>query len=713
MNIKRILVMVTVTASAAAFFAFGCGGGGSNSTSTGTTGSLTEAVEIASQVSLVEAQDVAAASLTAPLKGFKALLSKAAPTSGAYVDDPLNMWVDDSSMQALDLINEILCSFDQTGYADMVGQGPYLAIVSFTDCASDSTDKSSDVGNQSSSEIEELETWTVESSLADGVQTVKAWIPTSEQMGPGEEIKMVIHAKATITAGVSDENPFGLFRMDFAMLDEAETTPYANIYLESVETSDGQVELQFSMTGADGSPMANFAESVHVVMDADGTTGHASAAHQFEDEASGYSEDVAYNVAFDENKYLSSKGEGTDSCLDRKNFDSYIYRYGVYKADGSRLDSSNPGFSVKYDNGGELVWGFAGYYGIWLPEEVTLESGLTLTRADGSASSGLTYTTVVAPGKLMIHTKDSDVLGSFLDDTFYYWDNANFIVTWNGTNLVKTQEEMCDENGCQQTDIEDEAVALVAGSWVSFWKDGLGSIFFEVPAGGLSNSTVVGIDKSVIATAEDVGDDPIQLFCFNSCLQPNLTADQLSWIESPFFPDSFDLAAPYIYTLDPADMTLKGAADAEIAPVAGLTAAEVMGWGASSGPMVTSTAGMADTGAVWSADTYYSWETGIQSWNKFAGLIDESGNPVAFDPPTMFAYTHTDGEKYMLDYSGFGELNGVPWSRIEGTDLWVPLFSIPDGMEVTANNVTYYVRALEGSQRMQELDLSQCSELET
>ncbi|MBI2974558.1 MAG: hypothetical protein HYY43_03095, partial [Deltaproteobacteria bacterium] len=378
MNIKRILVMVTVTASAAAFFAFGCGGGGSNSTSTGTTGSLTEAVEIASQVSLVEAQDVAAASLTAPLKGFKALLSKAAPTSGAYVDDPLNMWVDDSSMQALDLINEILCSFDQTGYADMVGQGPYLAIVSFTDCASDSADKSSDVGNQSSSEIEELETWTVESSLADGVQTVKAWIPTSEQMGPGEEIKMVIHAKATITAGVSDENPFGLFRMDFAMLDEAETTPYANIYLESVETSDGQVELQFSMTGADGSPMANFAESVHVVMDADGTTGHASAAHQFEDEASGYSEDVAYNVAFDENKYLSSKGEGTDSCLDRKNFDSYIYRYGVYKADGSRLDSSKPGFSVKYDNGGELVWGFAGYYGIWLPEEVTLESGLTL-----------------------------------------------------------------------------------------------------------------------------------------------------------------------------------------------------------------------------------------------------------------------------------------------------------------------------------------------
>lgn len=689
-NLKGAMVAVAMT-----LFWSACGGGGGSDS---TSGGLTTGTEIASQVALVDAQDVAPASLSAPIsKAFSAFLSKAAPTSGAYVTDPLNMWVDDDSMKALDLINEILCSFDQTAYAEMVDQGDYNAIISVTDCQSSSTDKSSDSGNQSSTETEELETWTVNSSLVDGVQIVKAWINMSEDMGPGgDELKMMIHAKATITEGISAANPFGVFRIDLEMMDVSETTVYSSGYLESLNNDDGLVELQFSMTGTNQFPVN---ESVHVLMNADSSSGNASAQHQFGEYESG-----SFDVAFNDQLYLASEREGESRCLDRKNFDSYVFRYGVYKADGSRLALENPGFSIKYEGNGQTYWGFASYYGIWLPNEVSLVSGLSLIKADGSGS-GATYTTVVADGKLVKHTKDSAVLGDFLNDTLYYWNNGNYKVEWDGTNFTITGQEQCNENGCQQSDASG-TVAVEAGQWLNFWKDGLGGIAMEVPGGGLSSATAVHVDKAVLASKEDLNGTVMTLYCYMNCLPANLTNDQLNG--NPFLDESNDVESPYVYTIDPSDMTLRYGGE----PVVPVTGTEAFNWGVQSGAMITDTSALASPWEIWGQSTYYTWETGTSNWNKFSGLIDSNGSQVVFDPPYKLSYTHaTDGKKYMLDYAGFGELHGIPYQQVEGTNMWMPLLTIPDGSEVTAEGSTYYVRALEGAQKMQDLDVSACGTL--
>lgn len=678
-----------------------CGGSGSGSSN----GGLTNGVEIASQVSLVKPQDVVAASLAAPLpKGLKALLSKAVPTGGAYVEDPLNMWVYDGSMEALDMVNEILCQFDQTAYAQMIGEGDYIALIDFAKCNMKSADKSSTQGNQSAgSTTEELETWIVNSSIVDGVQIVKAWIETTEDMGPnGETADVVIHAKATITEGMSDENPFGVFRIDFQMFTETEA--FMQGYLESLNNSNGMVELQMSMAG----DMMGV-QAVHVVMDADGNTGNAYAEQQF-----GNDEGGSYNVAFDENHYLASKGEGTEICLDRKNFNYIVYRYGVYNEDGSRLDLENPGFSVKYETDDEMFWGFADYYGIWLPKDIELVSGLTVNRATNDSSSGEEYTTIVAPGKLVKHTKGAAELGDFLNDVLYFWDEesqTNYMVEWDGSIFNIVGQEECDENGCQKLEAEG-TIEISPGDWVNFWRDGFGGIFFVAPEEELTDNTEVQIDKTTIATAADVGDEAVTFYCYTGCLSPNLTTEQLNG--DPFLLDKTEeqLEDPYVYIIDPLDMTLTHAGE----PVVPAPDAESFDWGVQSGAMLTDTSELLSIWDGWGQDIYYTWETGTNNWNKFAGLIDSDGNQVVFDPPYKLNYTHVydDGtsDKFMLDYAGFGELNGMPWEQVEGTDMWQPLLTIPDGSEVTADDVTYYVRALEGEQRMMELDLSDCGELE-
>jgi hypothetical protein len=103
-------------------------------------------------------------------------------------------------------------------------------------------------------------------------------------------------------------------------------------------------------------------------------------------------------------------------------------------------------------------------------------------------------------------------------------------------------------------------------------------------------------------------------------------------------------------------------------------------------------------------------------WNKYTGLVDADGAMVVFDPPISLNYVHLEnGIKYHLEYSGFGELQGIPWMQIEGTDRWYPEITIPDGSEAITDdglNTPYYVKGLEAEQKMSEVDEANCSTLE-
>jgi hypothetical protein len=132
---------------------------------------------------------------------------------------------------------------------------------------------------------------------------------------------------------------------------------------------------------------------------------------------------------------------------------------------------------------------------------------------------------------------------------------------------------------------------------------------------------------------------------------------------------------------------------------------------------------------------FYVWETGPNTWNHFVTVRDSGGTPVRFDPPLQVQYIHSqptvtapdnkyDGVTFFLEYSGFGDLHGIPGKCVDidtsldadcsqsGTNKairWVPEFSIPRAdaagnltelRDVAQPTITYFVKALETEQRL-------------
>ena len=70
-----------------------------------------------------------------------------------------------------------------------------------------------------------------------------------------------------------------------------------------------------------------------------------------------------------------------------------------------------------------------------------------------------------------------------------------------------------------------------------------------------------------------------------------------------------------------------------------------------------------------------------------------------------------------MDIYAFLELHGIPYEQLEVDDEsdyehWVATFVIPDGTEVTADDVSYYTKAMTVEKLMAELDASECNDLQ-
>lgn len=668
-------------------------------------------LEIASQLSLVEAQDVASSPTISAGKAIS-LLSKAisSDTSTSYYTDPLNVYVHDGSMEALDTINEILCMFDQTKYADisLVNKGAYIALVDAKSCKK-SEDKSDTQNNQSSgADADELEIWTVISERASdsAPQIIKVWL--EEKARDEYDVDKLIQVKGTIFEAASDSNPFGIFRLDLKFNSPSTGEQLSIGYLEAIERDDGQVEFQFSMDDPKG------VMATHVVMNADGSDGKAFT--QFTGGSDGEFETKVFQVAYDASHFRRDDGTN-DKCLDRVNFDTKVFRYGVYNEDGSRLTLEHPGFGIKAESGGIQYYGFAGYHGIWLPEELGITNGMTVTRSnnDGDTSS---YLVMDAPGKLMRHSKIAITLGDILNNTLYYWNEStctNYKAKWNGTNFVKFASEVLSTDGPSTwSNFAEEVINLNANGWYNFWRDGIGSLNLVRDGSALSNATVLIADSQEIVAPSDLASGDITLYCFNDCVKAEITAAQINRLngESPYFNYTEGAQSAYEYTFNTSDMTLRYGGNAvkladSITDLFGPNS-----WGINSGPMVDSLAGIVNSWDLWQAATYYTWETGPNDWNHYRGLT-LNGEAVQFDPPVNLDYAHVaSGDRYYLDFSGFGELNGIPWVEDVEAGRWYPEITIPDGASaVDINDVTYYIRALEMEQRMTEVAGANCSTL--
>jgi hypothetical protein len=133
---------------------------------------------------------------------------------------------------------------------------------------------------------------------------------------------------------------------------------------------------------------------------------------------------------------------------------------------------------------------------------------------------------------------------------------------------------------------------------------------------------------------------------------------------------------------------------------------------------------------------YYTWQTGPNQWNQSAWLTT-GGAIVPLDPPQNLSYTVPTGARYgsysglpiLLQFDGFGNLEGIPGSCVSSTNnapvncnvngaMYVPVFSIPDGTTLTLPGRTgaptpLIVKAMNGEILLNSLGsgASQCSSM--
>ena len=134
---------------------------------------------------------------------------------------------------------------------------------------------------------------------------------------------------------------------------------------------------------------------------------------------------------------------------------------------------------------------------------------------------------------------------------------------------------------------------------------------------------------------------------------------------------------------------------------------------------------------------YYTWQTGANQWNQSLWLTT-GGRIVPFDPPQNIAYTVPTGSAFgsyaglpiLLQFNGFGNLQGIPGSCVNPTDnsaedcsvsgaSYVPTFSIPDGTTMTLPSLSgstttpLIVKALNGEILLHSLGTgaAQCSSM--
>ena len=126
---------------------------------------------------------------------------------------------------------------------------------------------------------------------------------------------------------------------------------------------------------------------------------------------------------------------------------------------------------------------------------------------------------------------------------------------------------------------------------------------------------------------------------------------------------------------------------------------------------------------------YYTWSTGTNQWNQSMWLTKTSNSSVvAFDPPQNISYTVPTGSTYgtwagktiVLQFDGFGNLQGIPSICVSPVDnsqvdcttsnsRWVTQFSIPDGATMTlpasgsTAAIPLIVKALNGEERLTNL----------
>jgi len=672
-----------------------CGGSSSGSV-TGLTGPQ--------QVTIVDSgQNVGSLRLPSNLR---------AVAGSDYETDPTRMWVRDDSMDTLETVNMILDMLSQTNYADQTNQGVYRCLVE--------EDERNEGGGERGQTGPVYEEWVVESTRANNAapQIVKFWVDQDEAMG--SEVEAIIYGLMTIEAEPSADQPLGDFTLQFKSLPASEAPTSTNYffqgYLRTIDRNDGLTEVEFYMwegdpDGAVPAGEMHIRERVHVVGNPDDDSGHAYSEYKRVANSmpgiGSWTEQAEYQMQFNSDyvALMDVTNGNTIDVKDRNDFDTYVYRYGLYdNVTEARIDQLS-GFPIEDASGN---YGWAGFHGIWFPEDVSVTNGMTVYRRSYSTDTLTPYTVVVVPGRLEKRTRSSITLGDIVDEDMQMFDpsaGTEIMVRYTGTDFL----HVANRSGNSWTSIAPVSIAgsFTTGEWLHFWSHARGSVEFTWPA-TLNNSVpaYVWSSQTINADSAELAAGNLTLNGYFQMLKSDITSNQANFVgaETPYLPDATGVAAgnqTYVFDKTTLMLTLGGN---DVNFLEGVTATSGPGMhGLHCGPLFENA--LASFNDIPTETTTYNWNIGANEWNQLRTLKDSAGAYVAFTPPLRFNYTHSevgsafDGRSFYLEWDGTN-LHGMPYNEDPNDNRWYPAFNIPTSTTLTENSNTYKVKQLEGEQIM-------------
>jgi hypothetical protein len=682
-----------------------CGGGGGGGSSSGDGSGSVSGLSMPNQLSVTAAQSESTTSGVISGAMVDNPDNPGFPSDSAYQTDEANTYVYDRSMGPLQLVNEILCSIEQTAADQMVNQGAYVALVNADKCRQgENQSGASQGGTQGSSsskqEATNYERWTVISSRADNSspQKVQIWIPAEDGSEGGETGAII--GEGTIRESPSGDKQFGDFTLNFKGEDPSTGTTTMKGTLETVDDPQDRPRFQLinlggqALAGNGGAPFKFDQRAAVRFDDASGDSGRAvtKSVEGFDEDDDGSisaSEERTseYAVAYNTDYFLREETTTSDKvCTDRTSYDTQVWRYNLYHnadrtfggeqvAAGDRV-KLNTGLPFVYeDASGNKTFGHVGYWGVWLDS-----ASLTVADLDGKQitedsfgdqGGTSTYTVNVGPGKLHKRTKQTSSLDKLEGMDFYWYGDpdgsgstyqqGDYLLevlnkNSNGYKVYATGSVTWRESGPATSDITDVDVTPSTSNDqpLFFWADALGG---EVRIGYNNGVNVVFYAEETLDAGDLGSSGPIvsgtQLKCYTRCPRGGISSSPQTKSDL-FYSGSLtnnSTTNSWTYTVDVQNGTIRLLDDqngqAVVDVPAGINWDNVDSWyqdGIWSDQMVPNSVSINDVWAVSDQDVSYSWETGTQSWNRQVVVTDSGGSALSFDRPLRLAYTYESGD---------------------------------------------------------------------
>ncbi|MHB8623235.1 MAG: hypothetical protein ACYC9J_07950 [Sulfuricaulis sp.] len=688
-------------------------------------------------------------------------LGYAAPSAtSAYMTDTQDSYVQDQTGKGIKQVNSIMCYLGAMAPDAMVNQGNYIALVDQTKCGGNQDSASNSGSNSSGSTASQYDTATVNSSRTSNTDPMigKIWVDQNQQ---GQQQTIFVHASAT--AAPTSTNPYGVFRMDYCGAAASGGACMFNGFIDASSTGLSYYEADTSGGGSQTTAMTLNAS--------DTTTG--SGKMSIDQTGGGGSTSSVFTFAYNSTYFLRDDGVHPTQCFSRDATDPAtgfsVWSYGLYNAtDGSRV-TRNSGFPIQYTSGGTTYQGYIGYWGLWLPQDVlsSIASGATVQKVTYSSGSNPTttdYTLLKAGGKLTKYTKGTTTLAAIDQIRITFWAAASsgpsgltgyssgtsYEMYWDNTNsqFVITGVQTCGSNGCQMSSLTP--LATNNSYWTTNYPYGING-WSQSVGGNLSINTSSLAGSSVVSYRTQDIVYPSQYASIGNleCIADCPTASGIAALiggsaSTPFGTTAGNYANTtaanlVTYTLD---ATTGNLIDGSSAPVTTASTALTGMYqnGIDSGELfAVSDANTVDggnpnnynVGNVDSLSVYYVWETGPNAWNQFSAVMDASGTFVQFDAPLNVNYTVPTGTAYgvyagktiMLQYNGFGDLQGIPGQCVNpvtnaaedcttANARYVPEFAIPFDQTtgtVTSGSTTYLVKWLNREVRLADKTVADCT----